>query len=161
VKRGAWWPIGIATVLAATVGANIWIAVVANDDPSFAIEQDYYKKAVAWDTTLARREASRRLGWHIEPVLGAMTRDGVQLHVTLVDSTGAPIEGATVKVSAFYNARAGTLVNATLRSGASEYTAQLPVHHAGQWELRFDVTRGTDRFVSTSRVEAAAAEHGL
>ena len=25
MKRGAWWPIGITTVLATTVAANIWV----------------------------------------------------------------------------------------------------------------------------------------
>ena len=27
---------------------------IANDDPSFAIEPDYYRKAVTWDSTLAQ-----------------------------------------------------------------------------------------------------------
>ena len=49
MKRGGWWPIAITGVLAATVAANIWVAKIASDDPSFAIEQDYYRKAITWD----------------------------------------------------------------------------------------------------------------
>ena len=33
MKRGAWWPIGITTVLATTVAANLWVMRIANDDP--------------------------------------------------------------------------------------------------------------------------------
>ena len=35
MKRGAWWPIGVATILGATVAGNVWLAVVAGSDPSF------------------------------------------------------------------------------------------------------------------------------
>ena len=54
MKRGLWWPIAVAAILATTVAANIWVMMIANDDPSFAIEPDYYRKALAWDTTLAQ-----------------------------------------------------------------------------------------------------------
>ena len=157
MKRGLGWPIGVATILALTVAANIWVAFVAGDDPSFSIEQDYYTKAVQWDSTLARAQESARLGWRLAPMLGEMTSDGARLRVQLVDSTGAPVEGAQVKVAAFFNARADRIIQATLTPASGDYEAQLPVTHAGQWELRFDVTRGKQRFTSTSRIEAVAA----
>jgi nitrogen fixation protein FixH len=157
MKRGLGWPIGITVILAATVAVNIWIAVVANDDPSFSIEPDYYKKAVDWDSTLARSAASIRLGWRLAPTLGEMTSKGARLHVALVDSAGVPVQGAHVKVAAFFNARADNIIQATLVPSAGSYEIELPVTHSGQWELRFDVTRGTERFVSTARIEAFAA----
>jgi nitrogen fixation protein FixH len=157
MKRGLGWPIGVAAILAATVGANIWIAVVANDDPSFAIEKDYYRKAVEWDSTLARAQESTRLGWRLAPQLGEMTANGARLRVQLVDSAGVPVQGAQVKVAAFFNARADRVIEATLEPIAGDYEVELPVTHAGQWELRFDVTRGSERFMTTSRIEAVAA----
>ena len=54
MKRGMWWPIGITTVLATTVAANLWVMRLANEDHSFAIEPDYYRKAIMWDSTLAQ-----------------------------------------------------------------------------------------------------------
>ena len=45
MKPGAGWPIGIAIVLAATVVGNLVMMRVAGDDPSMAIEPDYYRKA--------------------------------------------------------------------------------------------------------------------
>jgi hypothetical protein len=40
-------PIGLPTALAMRVAANIRMVVIANDDPSFAVEPDYSRKALA------------------------------------------------------------------------------------------------------------------
>jgi nitrogen fixation protein FixH len=155
MKRGAWWPIGVATILAATVGGNVWLAVVANSDPSFSIEPNYYEKAIAWDSTMAQARENQRLGWRLEPRLAAVTPQGEsRLDVVLVDSAGAPIRDATVNVAAFFNARASHVLQATLRHEAADYSVQLPITYAGEWELRFDVRRGREHFTNTSRIEA-------
>jgi nitrogen fixation protein FixH len=161
MKRGAGWPIGIVAILVATVGLNIYVYHVANDDQSLAIEPDYYRKAVDWDSTMAQMRQNAALGWHLSPTLGAFTiRGGAPLTVTLTDAAGAAIPDATVKVAAFFNARANDIIDTTLRRDAAGYAATLPVKHGGVWELRFDVTRGAERFTSTSRVEAVAAGPG-
>ena len=158
MKRSSWWPVAVIAVLTLTVGANFWVYAVANDDKGIAIEPDYYRKAVDWDSTLAQERLNRTLGWRLTPALAAFTpANGADLRVSLTDSTGAPIDGATIKVSAFYNARANELVDATLVPGRDGYEGRLRVNHAGVWELRFEVTRQGTRFTSTARVEAAAA----
>lgn len=158
MKRGAWWPIGVAAILATTVGVNVWVAVIAGSDPSFSVEPNYYAKAIAWDSTMAQERENQRLGWRIEPRLGEISaaRDA-RLDVVLLDSTGAPIRDATVRVAAFFNARASHIVDATLQPNATDYTTQLPMTHAGDWELRFDVRRGKEHFTNTTRIEAVAA----
>ena len=158
MKRGAWWPIGVSAILAATVGANVWLAVVAGSDPSFSIEPNYYEKAVAWDSTMAQARENQRLGWRIEPRLGELSANrDTRLDVQLVDSAGAPIRDATVSVAAFFNARASHILHATLKSDTADYTTQLPMTYAGEWELRFDVRRGREHFTNTTRIEAVAA----
>lgn len=155
MKRGMMWPIAIVAILGATIAANVWLVVVANDDPSFAIEANYYQKAVQWDSTLAQATRNRALGWQIDPRLAAYSaRDGAVLHVSLTDSSGAPITDATVRVAALFNARAGTVIDATLERDGDGYSVRLPVNHRGQWELRFAVLRGDQRFTAVSRVEA-------
>lgn len=158
MKRGAWWPIGVAAILAATVGANVWLAVVAGTDPSFSVEPNYYEKAIAWDSAMAQARENQRLGWRLETRLGEISaaRD-TRLDVRLVDSTGAPIPDATVQVAAFFNARASHVLSATLRRDTIDYTARLPMTHAGEWEFRFDVHRGRQHFTNTTRIEAVAA----
>jgi hypothetical protein len=160
MRRGLGWPIGMATILALTVGANIWVATIANDDPSFAIEPDYYRKAVGWDSTMAQMRENARLHWRVEPLLGAFTpKGGASLRLQLSDSNGTPIRDATVHVAALYNARAGRVLEGTMLADTSVmYALQLPVAHRGEWEVRFDIQRGADRFTSTARLEAVAAD---
>ncbi len=158
MKRGAGWPIAVMAILATTVGVDVCMAVIAGDDPSFSVEQDYYKKAIGWDSTMAQARENQRLGWRLQPRLGAMSsNNGARLDVVLVDSVGAPIRDATVRVSAFYNARASAIVHATLDRRPAAYSVQLPVTQTGEWEFRFDVSRGAQRFTSISRIEAVAA----
>ena len=156
MKRGAWWPIGVSVALATTVAANLWVMRIANDDPSFAIEQDYYRKAIAWDSTLAQGRESARLCWHLTPRMGPIAPDGrSRLTADLRDATGAPIVGAVVRVTALYVGRASDVHEATLTpSGAGEYATELDARHAGQWELRFDVRAGSAHFTEVARVEA-------
>ena len=159
MKRGAWWPIAMTAVLATTVAANVWVAIIASDDPSFAIEPDYYKKAVAWDSTLAQARQNATLRWLLVPTLGPIAAaGGMRLSATLTDSAGAPISGAVVRVAAMPVARADQVHEATLTaSGAGEYGAQLDARVPGQWELRFDVRAGPTHFTNVARVEAYAA----
>jgi len=156
MKRGTWWPIGITTVLATTVAANLWVMRLANDDPSFAIEPDYYRKAIMWDSTLAQERQDSILGWRLTPKLHIMSATGkARLSVTLTDATGAPISGAVVKVAALPVARANEVHEATLAAdGASEYATQLDARRQGRWELRFDVRAGSTHFTDVARVEA-------
>ncbi|HVB31529.1 MAG TPA: FixH family protein [Gemmatimonadaceae bacterium] len=161
MKRGSSWPIGVAVVLAATVALNIWVYRVANDDPSFAIEPDYYQKAMAWDSTMAQARENVALGWRLSPTLAAFTEhDGAVLQVTLTDSSGTAIPDATVKVAAFFNARANDVIDTTLARDSTGYAVTLPVTRGGVWELQFDVQRGRQRFTAISRVEAVPARAG-
>ena len=161
MKRSTLWPIGIATILLTTVAVNFALMYVAGDDPSFAIEPNYYAKAVAWDSTMAQSARNEHLGWRVVPALAPFsTNGGAVLSVSVFDSTGAPIDDATVKVAALYNGRANVVLESTLRHADSAYRGSLPVTHRGQWELRFDVTRGSDRFTSTARIEAAESTSG-
>jgi len=133
MRRGGWWPVAIVAILALTVGANVWIYWVANDDQGIAIEPAYYQKAVAWDAAMAQARENRALGWRVTPSLAAFTtRDGANLRVTITDSTGAAISGATVRVSAFYNARAGDVEARQL--GVAREAADVRVRPSGDLE---------------------------
>jgi nitrogen fixation protein FixH len=158
MKPGTMWPIGIAGVLGLTVAANVALYYVAGRDPSFAIEPNYYAKAVAWDSTVAQTQRNRALGWHVTPSLAPFSaRDGARLSVALTDATGERITDAVVKVAALYNARAGTVLESTLVRHPDGYDTQLAVTHGGQWELRFDIARGAQRFTATFRIDAVPA----
>jgi nitrogen fixation protein FixH len=156
MQRGLGWPIGMGVILAITIAVNITVMFVAKDDPSFAVEKDYYRKAVEWDHTMEQERHNQQLGWRVEPVLGRYSpQGGALLRVRVADSTGAAIPDGTVRVTAFHNARAGDVFEAALQYERDDsYTARLPVTRSGQWELRFTVTRGGDRFTAVARAEA-------
>jgi len=159
MKRGMWWPIGLAGVLAATVAANIWVAVIANDDPSFAIEPDYYRKAVQWDTTLAQDRHNVSLGWRLTPAMSAIAPDGTSLlSAQFTDSTGAAISGAVIRVAALAVARASDVHDMTLtpQAGAGDYAVRFDARRAGEWELRFDAKLGAEHFTQMSRVRVSS-----
>jgi nitrogen fixation protein FixH len=158
MKKGMQWPIGIALVLALTVVSNVWLAIVASSDEAFAVEPDYYRKAVHFDDEMALRAESARLGWRVEPELhlGTSGTPG-SLSVVVRDAAGGPVNGATVELVAMHNARASHVLRATLAaSGNGRYQAPLDAQRAGEWELRLGITRGADRFATRLRVDAAA-----
>ncbi len=159
MKAGMMWPIGITAILGATVAANIVMMRLASDDPSMAIEPDYYKKAVDFDSTMAAERRSNALGWtavsSIDPIVaGKPTR--VRVRLATVD--GTPIPDATVRVVALFNARANDLKQATMVAQSdSSYAASLDIGFPGQWEVRVDATRGAAHLISTSRVEVGSS----
>lgn len=157
MKRGMEWPIGIVAVLALSTVGQIWFASVANRDKAFAVEGNYYEKAVHWDAELAQRRENSSLGWKVTPTLrlGTGNGDGT-LAIELRDSSGTPITGAQVSVLAMHNARANRQLSATLSEvGGGAYKAALPAQRPGEWELRFSVTRGTEHFTISERVDVS------
>ena len=75
MKPSTRWPLGITALLALFVGVNVYLMRVANDDPSFSVEPDYYHKAVVFDSTIAQERRNVVLGWRastsIDPDAGA------------------------------------------------------------------------------------------
>ncbi|MEP6763592.1 MAG: FixH family protein [Gemmatimonadaceae bacterium] len=161
MKPGMQWPIGVALILATTVIGNLIVMRVANNDPSFAIEPDYYAKGVAFDSTIAEQRLSAHLGWvaQSEFAVDSASKSDV-VTVTLTDRNGQPVEHAAVTVTAFYNARANDILSANLTESApGKYHASLDVKFAGQWEVRVRATRlvaglARETFEATTRAEA-------
>jgi len=156
MKKGLQWPIAVVVVLGLTVAANIFMVVLANDDPSMSIESDYYQKAVRFDAEQALRRRSERLGWRV--ALDAAPTDG-QATVTarLVDSTGAPVHGAIVRLRARHVARSNDAVNGVAHEAGDQYVATMAMARRGLWDVDIEVVRGGDRFVAEQRLDLPAA----
>ncbi len=147
MKPGALWPIAIVTVLVITVAANVVLIVAASNPNGAVVEPDYYRKAVAFDSTMAERAADARLGWRIESRIGVPSASGARLEAQLLDAAGAPLEGARVRVVAVHNLDAGHPIEGVLvAAGEGRYAATLPLVYGGRWELRFEVERSAQRF---------------
>jgi len=150
MRSGGWyWPAGLAALLVGSAGANIALVVITARDASFAVEPDYYAKALAWDETMAQQARNEMLGWRLGfDVERAAERGQVTVAARLADRAGAPLEGARVSIEALHNARASHVLKATLEPQGSRYAAVMPLARPGLWEFRVRVTRGADVFTA-------------
>lgn len=159
MKQGMGWPIGVASILALTVAANIVVMRIASDDPSFSVEPDYYRKAVNFDATMAQERTNLALGWGFDAAIDSIG-DGqhTRLSVRLRDAAASPLRGARVAVMARFNARANDTLTAVLEERTpGTYVATLPIAHPGEWEVRVDARQGSQRFSTSSRVMVTRA----
>jgi hypothetical protein len=132
------------------------MATIATQDPGFALERDYYKKAVAYDDEIAQRAENERLGWSIETEVGPVTSGSERRFVVRARDGAGPIAGARVNVEALRNATAQHPLAAELvEQKAGEYEGRLPLRGAGLWEFRLTLERGGERFTKVERQDVS------
>ncbi len=149
MKKGSLWPWIIAGALALHVVGSLVMVFVATSNPSYAVEEDYYQKALHWDDKRAQDRANEELGWVLDLEVHPAATPGEEptLEVRLADAGGEPLDGAVVAVETFHNTRAGDILRARLDPvGAGVYRTTLPMRHNGRWEMRFTVDQGGDHF---------------
>ncbi len=152
------WPTMIITALLGNVVLGVVLVRVAGGDRHFAVESNYYQKAVNWDSTMAQEGRNAALGWVMVPSLGAVgTAAGDSLVVTLHQAGGEPVTNATVTLEAIPVAYAADVRRATLAATGDpgRYAAPGVIGRAGLWELRLTAVRGGDRFTDNLRLDAS------
>jgi nitrogen fixation protein FixH len=154
--RGLQWPLLVTAALLFTVGANVVMLFAASGDRNGSVvEPDYYRKAVDWDRTMARRAESARLGWLATAALGDLADARRTVEVTLTDSLGTAVGGAELTVTLIHNSDAAHPVVATLKSAsAGEYHATVPALPRGRWEVRVEARHAAGRFGAILHVDA-------
>lgn len=147
-----YWPVAVIGLAAVVLGANFFLVYLAVSDPSFAVEPDYYQKALNWDEHRSQQQSNLDLGWNFKFNL-ALDRgpDGaLELRAILLDRQGVPIDDARITVETFHNAMSGYPLEAHLvSSGQGAYSADLPIRRPGLWEFRFVVDRDGEHFMQT------------
>jgi nitrogen fixation protein FixH len=122
-------------------------AFLAGSDPSFAIEPNYYQKAVNWDQTAHQRERNRALAWRIDL---AAVQKGDAIALRLSDSAGAAIEHARVAVAAFHHANANHRLQTELvEIEPGMYRSNEGLLRSGLWELQIEAQAGNATFTHT------------
>ena len=152
-RGGLFWALVPAVLLSTGVGGLAWLASLAARDPSFALERDYYDRAVHWDRQQAEWAENARLGHRVSVELQV---DGAVPEVVtkIVDRSGAPLRGARVEVEAFANSRSAERRTLGLVEGeGGTYRAELPGARSGLWELRLTVVQDGNRFTHVARVD--------
>lgn len=151
--RGLQWPLLVACLLAIPVIAGGYLAWMATHDPTFAIESDYYRKAVAWDATMDQAAANTRLGWTLH---ARAVRQGanVVLVARLLDRNGQPLLPQSLHAEGFFVARAREVASADVAvTAGAPLSATLRLPHAGLHEIRWRARLGPDTFTTTQRID--------
>ena len=162
MRKDRIWPTIVVVVLSGYVVFGISAARVATHDPNFSVEPDYYKKAVAWDSTLAQDRRNVALGWKLSPTLGPVGRGhAARLAFDVRDAAGTRVPDVKVSIEARQVAHAEELIRATLSADSTgDYSGELPMGRAGLWEVRVVATRGADRFATSVRMDASSSADG-
>lgn len=156
---GLRWPLMIIGLLALNMTIVVATIVCATSDHSFAVEPDYYKKAVEWDRTARERDHAAELGWDVgvslkQPRAGS-DRSVICVTISKPSDKGhheSPtlLDGAQVQIEAFPQARSSQrLTGAAVGIGNGEYDFEAPISRTGLWEVRVRINRGPDALAVT------------
>ena len=152
--KGSFWVwVPVALLAASTLGVGS-LAMIAVRDPNFALEPNYYDRALHWDRTQAQAADNQRLAYRIElvPGIAADALGNATLRVRVSDANGRDAKDATVRATAFANAYAAEQTALDFqRMEPGMYAARLTARHLGLWEFRLVVTQGSDRVTRTLR----------
>jgi hypothetical protein len=137
------------------------MAYVAVNDPGFALEPNYYDKAVHWDRSQAEAAASRELGLKltVSKPLRVSESGKLELELAVTDKSGASYSGAQVKVEAFAIARASERHELALRELANgHYATEIDSKTLGLWELRISIDKDRDHYREVLRRDASKGD---
>ena len=152
MKPRYFWIGLVVALLAFSVGVHAVLLIASINDPSFAVEPDYERKARNYDEIQRQREASRALGWMADLTTSPADPGEVQVSLSMFDRYGKPLREAAVSVETFHVARAGNWIRGELQpAGDGVYAATLPLRRSGLWEFRLKVVRGDDVYTETIR----------
>ncbi len=163
-KKGAYWAFAPVVLLGFLMSIVVTMVLISTNDPNFAVEPDYYQKAVDWDKKRAQDAENERLGWkvvwdfQVAPIKGGDSHVRIQL----ADRAGTAIVGAVVSVEAFHNAHAANIQRLPLRDlGEGRYEAALRLQYPGVWEFRLLVNHHGQVFTYVHRAEFARSSYAL
>ncbi len=153
--RGLFWAFVPVALLAASLIGVGTMCSIATRDPGFALETNYYERAVRWDSEQAQWAENARLGYRAT-VTSAPAAGGVEVVARVVDRHDAPVRGAAVHAEAFANARSGDRKQLVLAERADgTYAALVAKPRPGLWELRLRVERDGECFTAHVRTDFA------
>jgi len=155
VPARLFWPgmvVGLISISLCFAGVTAFVAI---SDPSFAVEPDYYDKALRWDEHRERAARNSELGWRVAvEVAGVPDPLGRrEVRLTALDAEGRPLVGASASVEMFHHARSSNRLGATLAESApGVFSGALPIVREGIWEVRFEVRRDGEAFTGSAEV---------
>jgi len=156
IRKDRIWPTIITGILVGNLVLGVVLVRIAIGDDHFAVEPDYYRRAIGWDTVQAQARHNLALGWHLDATIAPITLSSpTTLVLRLTDRDGVPLSAAAATIEARPIGHASELVQGTARAGADPgiLHAAMPFHREGLWELRVAIEHGGDRFTESLRLD--------
>ncbi len=154
----AWVPVALLSTMFIGLSSLAYIAI---DDPTFALEPNYYDKAVHWNERQAQARESETLGFKLSlPGPLVISAGGkVKVELGVKDRGNVAVLGANVSLDAFPNAHADHVEQLTLReTSPGIYSGELSRGLRGLWELRVVVREGTRHYTEALRCDIAKGD---
>ncbi len=161
-RGGFFWPGLLIGLLAMQLGMSSLVMWLALHDRTFAVEPNYYQRAVEWDQRSAARRAAAAQGWSLDVTTGP-ARSALgdrELLVQLSERDGRPLCDAVVRVSAFHHRTAKdrlALELTPITDNAGTYGTLAPLRRAGTWELRVTVEKERQIWTETLLIDVPAS----
>jgi FixH len=147
-ERGsARWALVPVVLLASSFFGVGGMAVVAIRDPNFALEPDYYQKALHWDQVQAQAANNQRFGYTFSapPSIALDGHGHASFEVKIKARNGREVTGARVIAIAFPNAYSEEVSPLQFSERVpGVYTAPVSARHAGLWEFRLSMDSAAD-----------------
>lgn len=156
MDAGTRWKAGVVGALVFVVGLYVVLIRVAADPAALAYDERYYQHAINHDAEQAIAQRNARLGWQVALEASPLDVPGPgTITARVTDAAGAPLTGATVRMTAFHLAHAHEISTVRAAAGAAGagYVAAVERLRPGLWEVEVEVYRGTDHLRTTTRLD--------
>lgn len=157
-KAGLFWMLFPVGLLVTSVSGWLVMVSLAVDDPGFAVEPDYYKRAAHYDEEIEQRAENNRLGYRVE-VASFSPSEGNTAELVLVvrGADGEPLSSAHVGAEVIPVARAFDAQHLTLKARVpGVFEARLERPRPGLYEVRVRVEVQGRVFTRVLRPELVA-----
>ena len=155
MNKGLFWILLVIGLLAGN-GVAMAVLIAESGDPSDRVLPDYYRRAVAYDDTIAALRASDELGWQVGSRLVAAAPGRARLAVTIADGAGAPVAGGSVEAEVRHRSVGTPVAFALVEQAPGRYEVELPVAAVGLFVVDVRARRGEDHYAGHATVELEA-----
>jgi len=95
IEKGYGWPAGVVLLLLSSVSMMAMVVMAAKSDGGAQVVDNYYQKAVAWDSLATESARVADLGWTAAWTIGTQAAE----HQIMVrDEEGMPVEGLSLDI---------------------------------------------------------------
>ena len=135
--KGLIWPLIVVALLLSSVGMMMGVVIIAKSDGGAQVVDDYYDRAVAWDSLNSLDQAFIDQGWLTYLILDASTG-----RLVVQDSLGIRLSdlSGSVEMTRPQSAATGITTLFQYQEVDSSYTFEVGSLSPGLWDFTFNTS---------------------